>query len=94
MYGNAAHERLVDSADWREPLDLAEHRYVREDVFCGLSLLVSIGDWLSMELPVARGLYSVTRAFAGGEAQARTLERLGLSSLSQRELHERLEVPL
>jgi opine dehydrogenase len=93
MYGNAAHERLVESGDWRERLDLVSHRYVTEDVFCGLALLVSIGDLLDMELPVARGLYSVTTAFAGPElhARARTLEALGLANLSPGELRDLLE---
>jgi len=91
MYGAAAHERLVDSADWREPIDLVHHRYVREDVFCGLALLVSIGDWLEMELPVARGLLAVAQAFAGAGAETRTLERLGLSERSPAELRRLLE---
>jgi opine dehydrogenase len=91
MYGNAAHERLVDSSDWREPLDLEEHRYVREDIACGLALLVSIGGWAGVQTPVARGLLEVTRAFApesvGG---GRTLGALGLAELTQPELRELL----
>jgi len=91
MYGRAAHEQVVDSADWCEPLDLVHHRYVREDVFCGLALLASIGDWLGMRLAVAHGLLSVAGAFAGPEPDARTLGRLGLSQLSRDELRHLLE---
>ena len=43
MYGRRAHDGLVDSGDWREPLDLRTHRYMREDVACGLALLESTG---------------------------------------------------
>ncbi len=81
MYGNAAHERLVDSSHWREPLDLLTHRYMREDVECGLSLMVSIGEWLGHELPVARGLLAVAGAIASADFRrtGRTLGRLGLA---------------
>lgn len=81
MYGNAAHERLVDSAHWREPLDLLTHRYMREDVECGLSLMVSIGDWLGYELPVARGLLAVAGAITSADLRTsgRTIAGLGLA---------------
>jgi opine dehydrogenase len=92
MYGNAAHERLVDSSDWREPLDLDEHRYVREDIACGLALLVSIGSWAKVETPVARGLLEVARAFARESVDGgRSLETLGLASLTLPELRDLLE---
>ena len=32
MYGNGAHEKLVDGKDWLEPLNLNKHRYMREDI--------------------------------------------------------------
>ena len=54
MYGDAAHERLTDSGDWREPIDLTRHRYMREDVALGLALLVSLADWAGVACPVAR----------------------------------------
>lgn len=81
MYGNAAHERLVDSSHWRESLDLLDHRYMREDVACGLALLVSIADWLGKPVPVARGLLSVASAMTATDLRAtgRTLENLGLA---------------
>src|SRR5699024_3147387 len=36
MYGDGAHDELVDGEDWYEPLDLKTHRYMREDIECGL----------------------------------------------------------
>ncbi len=92
MYGNAAHERLVDSSDWREPLDLDAHRYVREDIACGLSLLVSIGSWANVQTPVARGLLEVARAFAPDSVNGgRSLDSLGLAGMTQPELRNLLE---
>jgi len=88
MYGNAAHEKLVDSADWREKLDLINHRYMREDVACGLALLVSIADWAGVEVPVARGLLAIASAIVGEDLRAtgRTLESLNLSGLARKEM--------
>ena len=37
MYGRGSHDRLTDSGDWRERLELTEHRYMREDLKLGLS---------------------------------------------------------
>src|SRR5690606_15761581 len=42
MYGNLAHEKLTDSGDWREKIDLHGHRYLREDIQLGLVLLASL----------------------------------------------------
>src|SRR5262249_44068726 len=30
MYGDASHDRLVESGDWREKIDLLAHRYMTE----------------------------------------------------------------
>jgi opine dehydrogenase len=92
MYGNVAHDRLVDSGDWREPLDLRTHRYMREDVACGLSLLVSLGEWAGVPTPVARGLLEVASALVGEDlyATGRTLEALGLAGCTREEMRRRL----
>ncbi|AHV95652.1 NAD/NADP-dependent octopine/nopaline dehydrogenase family protein [Paenibacillus sabinae] len=84
MYGNAAHEKLVDSSDWREHLDLMTHRYMREDVACGLAFLVSLADWAGMPAPVAKGLLAIASAVTGEDLRetGRTLENLQLSGLS------------
>lgn len=93
MYGNAAHEKLVDSADWRERIDLLNHRYMREDVACGLAFLVSVAQWAGVKAPVAGGLLAVASAITGEDLRAggRTLENLGLAGLSQAEMKLLLE---
>jgi opine dehydrogenase len=85
MYGNAAHEKLTDSGDWREKIDLKTHRYMREDTALGLSMLVSIGRWLGVETPVASGLLAMASAITGEDlyAAGRTLESLGLDTLDR-----------
>lgn len=82
MYGNA-HDKLVDSGDWREHIDLREHRYMREDVAYGLAFLVSVADWAGVPCPVARGLLSIASALLGEplERGPRTFGALGLASL-------------
>ena len=85
MYGRAAHERLVDSGNWHEHLDLASHRYMLEDVGMGLAFLVSVGAWADTPCPVAAGLLTIAGA-ANGEAFrgcTRTLQSLGLAGLSR-----------
>ena len=85
MYGRAAHEKLVDSTDWHEHLDLRTHRYMLEDVACGLALLVSIAEWAGVPVPVARGLLAVASAVVGEDLRVtgRTLENLGLATLTR-----------
>ncbi|AZG47806.1 NAD/NADP-dependent octopine/nopaline dehydrogenase family protein [Gordonia insulae] len=94
MYGNAAHEKLTDSGDWREDIDLTTHRYMTEDVEIGLALLSSVGRWASVPTPVADGLLALAGAVTGRAASAgsRTFESLGMAHLDrpslQRFLHE------
>lgn len=92
MYGNA-HDKLVDSGDWREHIDLATHRYMREDVGCGLAFLVSVADWAGVPCPVARGLLAIGGAIVGEDfARApRTLGALGLAGLDRAAMRRLLE---
>lgn len=92
MYGNAAHERLTDSGDWRENLDLYTHRYMREDMACGVAFLVSVAEWAGAACPVASGLLALASAMLGEDlrAQGRTLENLGLAEMSPDELRSLL----
>jgi len=92
MYGNAAHERLTDSGDWREHIDLTSHRYMREDVAMGLALLVSIADWAGVACPVAKGLLAMGAAICREDFRRgpRTWERLGLAGLDPADLTELL----
>lgn len=88
MYGRAAHEQLTDSGNWREDIDLQTHRYMREDVGLGLSLLVSTGSWAGVPTPVASGLLSIASAITGEDLyeHGRTLESLSLATMSLDEM--------
>lgn len=92
MYGDASHEKLVDSGDWRERLVLTEHRYMREDVALGLAFLVSVADWAGVPCDVGRGLLAVASAVVGEDLRRgpRTLEALGLAGLGRRAMSELL----
>lgn len=85
MYGRGAHGKLTDSGDWREDIDLRTHRYMLEDTRLGLSFLVSAGRWAGVATPVAEGLLNVASAVSERDlyGEGRTLEKLGLASLSR-----------
>jgi opine dehydrogenase len=86
MYGDA-HERLTESGDWREPIDLRSHRYMREDVAFGLAFLVSVARWAGVDTPVAAGLLAIASAALGEDLYAnspRTLEALKLAGLDRK----------
>jgi len=91
MYGDA-HKKLVQSGDWREPVPLREHRYMTEDVVFGLAFLVSVARWARVPAPLAEGLLALASAVLNKNLLAgeRTLESLGLASLSKDELMKRL----
>jgi len=84
MYGDA-HNRLVESGDWREHIVLTEHRYMTEDIHYGLAFLVSVADWAGVAAPVATGLLAVASAVCGKDLRkgGRTLEALGLAALDR-----------
>ena len=93
MYGRAAHVRLTDSGDWREDLDLQTHRYMREDVALGLSLLVSIAQWVNVRCPVALGLLELGSAICGEDFRngPRSFEALGLTQFTPQALQRVLK---
>jgi opine dehydrogenase len=88
MYGKLAHDKLVDSGDWHEHLDLHSHRYMREDVALGLALIVSLSEWAGVPSPVAAGLLAIAGAATGNNFRkdGRTLEKLGLAAMSRASL--------
>jgi opine dehydrogenase len=93
MYGNA-HDRLTDSGDWREHIDLATHRYMREDVEYGLAFLVSVADWAGVPCPVASGLLALGSAVLERDLftdSPRTLEAMGLADLGREEMMQLLD---
>jgi opine dehydrogenase len=92
MYGDA-HDRLTESGDWRERIDLGTHRYMREDVAYGLAFLVSAARWAGVAAPVAAGLLAIASAALGEDLyrdSPRTLEALGLSGMKGKELQQLL----
>jgi hypothetical protein len=93
MYGNMAHDRLVDSGDWRERLVLTDHRYMREDVEIGLAFLVSVADWAGVPAPTATGLLAIGSAICEADFRtgARTLDGLGLAAMDPAALQAMLE---
>jgi opine dehydrogenase len=92
MYGRRVHKKLTDSQDWREHVTLTEHRYMREDVEHGLAFLVSVCEWARVPCPLARGLLALGSAVLGRDLRTsgRTLENLGLATLTPAQLKERL----
>jgi opine dehydrogenase len=88
MYGRGSHDRLTDSGDWREQIVLTQHRYMREDVQLGLSLLVSAAGLAGIATPMAKAFLAIGGAICGeGFAQGgRTLDTLGLGGLDKAEL--------
>jgi opine dehydrogenase len=88
MYGRGSHDRLTDSGDWRERIVLREHRYMREDLRLGLSLLVSAAELAGVATPLARAFLAIGGAICGEDfmRHGRTLAGLGLGGLSRSEL--------
>jgi len=58
MYPPDAHDALVASNLWRESIDL-DHRYLLEDVLCGLVLNVSWGRLAGVPMPVGEAILSL-----------------------------------
>ena len=79
MYGRGSHDRLTDSGDWRETIMLREHRYMREDVALGLSLLCDAGRVAGVPTPLAAAFLAIGGAVCGEDfTAARTLAACGL----------------
>jgi opine dehydrogenase len=92
MYGRGSHDRLTDSGDWRERLVLREHRYMREDLRLGLSLLTSVADLAKVATPLARAFLAIGGAVCGEDfAQGgRTLASMSLGNLDKAGLQKLL----
>jgi opine dehydrogenase len=88
MYGRGSHDRLTDSGDWRERIVLREHRYMREDLRLGLSLLVSVAELARVATPLAQAFLAIGGAICGEDfvKHGRTLQKLGLGGLSRVQL--------
>jgi opine dehydrogenase len=92
MYPRATKRLLIESGFWREEIGYS-HRYVTEDIACGLAFLVSVAEYGGAEVPVAQSLLTLAGVLAGADyrKEGRTLGSLGLSSLSKPELFRFLE---
>ena len=88
MYGRGSHDRLTDSGDWRERIVLREHRYMREDLRLGLSLLTSVAELAGVATPLANAFLTIGGAICGEDFMTggRTLDSLGLGHLDRDEL--------
>jgi opine dehydrogenase len=92
MYGRGSHDRLTDSGDWRERLVLTEHRYMREDLRLGLSLLISVAELSGVATPLAKSFLAIGSAICNEDflSTGRTLASLGLGDLNRSELQRLL----
>ena len=92
MYGKSSHEKLTDSGDWRESIDLRSHRYMQEDTALGLSFMLSLAKWIGLDLPITQGFLAIASAITGEDlfASDRPFEKLGLKELSKSKLNLRL----
>jgi opine dehydrogenase len=88
MYGRGSHDRLTDSGDWRERIALSEHRYMREDLRLGLSLLVSVAELAGVATPLAKAFLAIGGAICGEDfvTHGRTLQNLGLGGFNRDQL--------
>ncbi|MGB8397884.1 NAD/NADP octopine/nopaline dehydrogenase family protein [Bradyrhizobium sp.] len=88
MYGRGSHDRLTDSGDWREPIMLTQHRYMREDLRLGLSFLASVAELAGVATPLAFSFLAIGGAICGEDFTegGRTLASLGLGHLDRDEL--------
>jgi opine dehydrogenase len=89
MYPRIAKKLLMESRLWYEKIDY-KHRYVTEDIACGLAFLISVADYIGLNIPIARSLVTLAGAVAGTDFMetGRTLKSLGLSQLSAKKLQK------
>jgi opine dehydrogenase len=80
FYGPGAYGRVQTRSVWREKIGF-DHRYVAEDVGCGLALWASLGRALGVPTPLADAFLAQFAALTGVDwyATGRTLEALGLT---------------
>jgi opine dehydrogenase len=87
MYPRESKRLLMASRLWSEEIDY-RHRYVTEDIACGLAFLVSAAAFAGVDVPVARSLLTIAGVVAGCDFMktGRTFSALGLSRLSMEQL--------
>jgi opine dehydrogenase len=92
MYPRVAKKLLMESRLWYEKIDY-QHRYVTEDIACGLAFLVSVAEYVGVNIPIARSLITLAGAVSGTNFMetGRTLKSLGISQLSIEEFKRILD---
>lgn len=82
MYPPDAHDRLIASNLWRESLDL-EHRYLWEDVVCGLVLNATLGRLADHPMPQSEAILQLLGVALGFDpvARGRSAASLGIDDL-------------
>ena len=85
-----AHDKLIDSGDWHEKLNLNTHRYMSEDIGMGLCFLTTLGEALGLDMPVAAGLLALSCVAAGVNfrSNGRTWKSCGLAELDPEALRD------
>jgi opine dehydrogenase len=73
---------------WTPTPPSVEHKYITEDVPCGLVAMVGLGSAAGVSTPVMSGLVALAGAVTGRDfvAEGRTLEHLGLAGKSARDI--------
>lgn len=90
LFGPAARDLVEKSGEWKEKLSL-QHRYVTEDAAQGLSLHVSLGEALGVDVPISRGVLHLNHVLSGLDfAPQRTLGTLGLDGYGGDDLNRLL----
>lgn len=92
MYPRVAKKLLMESRLWYEKIGYT-HRYVTEDIACGLAFLISVADYTGVDVPIARSLITLAGAVAGTDFMetGRTLKSLGLSQFPVEKLWKTLD---
>ncbi len=89
MYPRVAKKLLMESRLWYEKIDY-DHRYVTEDIACGLAFLVSVAEYAGLNVPIARSLLTLAGAVKGKDLMetGRTLKSVGLFKYPVEKLRE------
>ncbi len=91
MYPRESKRLLKASRLWEENIDYS-HRYVTEDIACGLAFLVSAAEYAGIEVPVARSLITLAGAVAGTDfmSTGRTFTTIGIADMPREALKRML----
>lgn len=89
FYGVRGLTETRERSVWKEKLDFS-HRYVVEDIGCGLALWSSLGRLLEVSTPLSDSFLAIVHSITGEDYRrtGRTLETLGLDGLAPAQLKE------